>query len=102
MEDFKIVVLENYEFENHDLLFYTTFLAFPECRDWEAQNDFWFFQENFVIGKKLLIETFGEGVKHEVLKIMSLKVVWDVAFFSTFAISKCEDCDGGEKLFDLF
>ena len=48
------------------------------------------------------METFGKGVTHEVLKIMYLNVVWDVAFFSNFAISKCEDCDRGEKLFDLF
>ena len=75
MEDFKIVVLENYEFENQNLLFLTIFLAFPDCRDWEAQNDFWFFQEKFFIGKKLLIETLREGVKHEVLNKMNLNFV---------------------------
>ena len=48
------------------------------------------------------MKTFGEGVTHEVLKIMHLNVVWDVAFFGNFAISKCEDCDRGEKPFDLF
>ena len=88
MEDFKLVVLEKYQFENRDLKLKITFLAISACQYWYPKNTLIF--KRFSPVKNLLIDTFAVGLKQVVLRKKNVSCEMCQYYQQFLASSQCK------------